>query len=98
MSVNADIVLVSGQDPAEFSLMKGTEVSIHNACTDAEGTPAATTLSCDLGLFTPEDDFPMSVPAGETVYVQVADADNKEYYYTDASVPELGVRNGRIRV
>ena len=98
MSVNADIVLVSGQDPAEFSLMKGTEVSIHNACTDTNGNPAATTLSCDQGLFAPEDNFPMLIPAGETIYAQVLDAENKEYYYTDTSVPELGTRAGRIKV
>jgi hypothetical protein len=89
---------VSGQEPAEFSLMKDTKISIHNACVDSQGDPFATTLSCDQGLFAPEEDFPMSIGAGETVYAHVQDATNKEYYYTDSSTPELGTRAGRIKV
>lgn len=95
----ADITLISGSDPAEFALSKSTEVSIHNLCEDVDGNPAATTLSCDEGLFaTEEATFPMKIEAGETVYVRVLDSEDKQYYYTDPSIPELAVRGGRIRV
>ncbi|WP_371193490.1 hypothetical protein [Glaciecola sp. SC05] len=98
MSVNADIILVSGADPAEFVLTKQTTVTFHNSCHDVDGNPAPTTLSCDHGLFAPEDAFPMSIAAGETVHVKVLDPENKEYYYSDPSVVELATRGGRIRV
>lgn len=95
----ANITLVSGADPDEFTLSKDTEVSFHNACQDVDGNPAATTLSCDEGLFVSENvSFPMKIEAGETVYVRILDPEDKQYYYTDPSVPELGVRAGRIRV
>ncbi|WP_395338588.1 hypothetical protein PN836_012070 [Ningiella sp. W23] len=97
MIVNADIILVSGEDPAEFSLAKRTSVTIHNACKDVDGNPVATTLSCEPGLFAPPDNFPMLIDADETITVQVLDGD-KDYYYTDTSVAELGTRGGRIRV
>jgi hypothetical protein len=95
----ADITLISGADPAEFALSKSTEVSIHNACEDVDGNPAATTLSCDDGLFSSEGaTFPMKIEAGETVYVRVLDPEDKQYYYTDPSLQELALRGGRIKV
>lgn len=99
MTTYANITLVSGADPEEFTLMKATEVSFHNACVDVDGNLAATTLSCDEGLFaSQESTFPMKIGAGETVYLQVLDPEGKHYYYTDPSITELAVRAGRIRV
>jgi hypothetical protein len=99
MSTYANITLVSGADPEEFELTKASEVSFHNACVDVDGNPAATTLSCDDGLFASQTvSFPMEIGAGETVYVQVLDPEGKHYYYDDPSIAELAVRSGRIRV
>jgi len=97
MTVYADIVLVSGADPEDFLLTKQTTVSIHNSCVDVDGNPADTTLSCDAGLFAPEENFPMLIKAGETVHIEVLNPENKSYYYTDPSVAELGTRSGVIK-
>jgi hypothetical protein len=91
----ADITLISGSDPAPHNAANGSNITILNSVTDANGTAAATTLSCDPGLFTPANNFPMAFTAGEEKTVRVGTS-GKDYYYNDPSMPEQGTRSGRI--
>jgi hypothetical protein len=91
----ADITLTSNADPADYTAANGSSISIRNAVIDSNGVAAATTLSCDRGLFTPASDFPMAFAAGEEKTVRVGTSD-KDYYYNDPTKPEQGTRSGKI--
>lgn len=91
----ADLTLISGSDPAPINAPNGKNITIQNSVTNADGTAAGTTLSCDSGLFTPGNQFPMAFTAGETKTVHVGTS-GKDYYYNDPSMPEQGTRSGRI--
>lgn len=91
----ADITLVSGSDPADFTAANGANVTIKNGVTNSSGTEVATTLSCDAGLFTPANSFPMSLTAGQEITVRIGTS-GKDYYYDDPTLPSQGTRTGRI--
>lgn len=91
----ADITLTSGSDPADFKAANGASVTIKNSVTNADGTAAGTTLSCDSGLFTPANEYPKAMTAGEEITVRIGTS-GKDYYYTDPSKPGQGTRTGRI--
>lgn len=94
----ADITLISGADPDDTRATNGSYITILNSVTNADGTPAATTLTCESGLFTPASDFPMPFTAGEqkTVHIGTITAGGKQYSYNDPSTPLRGTRSGRI--
>ena len=91
----ADITLISGANPADYSIGSGSEITIKNGVKDSAGTEVGTTLSCDAGLFTPASSYPMALTAGQEVTVQVG-ASSKDYYYVDPTKPGQGTRTGRI--
>jgi len=91
----ADITLISGADPADYTASNGSSITILNSVHDADGNATATTLSCDPGLFTPANKYPMAFAANEEKTVQIGTS-GKDYYYDDPSEPEQGTRSGRI--
>lgn len=94
----ADITLISGADPADTTATNGSDITILNSVTNAEGTAVATTLDCDNGLFTPANEYPKTIEPGIqiTVHIGTINAGGKEYSYTDPSTPLRGTRSGKI--
>ena len=94
----ADITLISGADPDDTTATNGSDITILNSVTNADGVAAVTTLTCDPGLFTPANDFSLTFAAGEqkTVHIGTISAGGKQYYYNDPSTPLRGTRSGRI--
>lgn len=91
----ADITLISNDDPPDFQAASGSSVTIKNSVTDSNGTAAGTTLSCDSGLFTPANEYPKAMTAGQEITVRIGTS-GKDYYYVDPSQPGQGTRTGRI--
>ena len=91
----ADITLISGADPADATFANGSNITILNSVVDGSGNPAATTLSCDSGLFTPTPSYPIDIAAGAEISAHVGTS-GKDYYYDDPSSPAQGTRTGRI--
>ena len=91
----ADLTLISGSDPADITAANGSSITVKNSVTDSNGTAAGTTLSCESGLFTPANDYPKAMTAGEEITVQIGTS-AKDYYYDDPSKPGQGTRTGRI--
>lgn len=91
----ADITLISGSDPAAFTAANGSNVTILNSVTNSEGVSVGTTLSCEAGLFTPANSYPMALTAGQEITVRIGTS-GKDYYYQDPTEPGQGTRTGRI--